>query len=242
MKRTLIGAAVAAAMLAGAAHAAEFIIYKGPNYQGESHSVKGEVADLANDGGFAQNASSVVVKGGYWEVCTKDHFQGECRVLAEGEYPRLGRDLNNKIYSVRFLGADQKYAGRFSREYRDIRDARREAREDRRDDRRDAREERRDDRREMRREGRREWRDGTGAISLYGGRDFGGRSVRVEDNAWDLSASKFDGRASSVVVHEGTWQLCTEPGYQGRCSVLTPGEYRQLAALDDRVSSLRQLR
>jgi beta/gamma crystallin len=228
MKRTVIAAAVAA-LVAGTAQAAvtEFVIYKARDFQGDSHVVKGEVANLANDGGFAQNASSLVVRGGYWEVCTQDHFKGECRVLAEGQYPRLGRDLNNRIYSVRFLGAEEKFAGRFPREYRDIREGRREAREETRD---------------ARRQGRREWRDGYAAIELFGQPDFRGRSLRLEDSAWNLATDQFDGRASSVVVHEGTWQLCTEPAYQGRCSVLTPGEYRQLAGLDDRVSSLRQMR
>ncbi len=231
MKRTLIAAAVAA-LVAGTAQAAttEFVIFKGPNYQGQSHVVDGEVANLANDGGFAQNASSLVVRGGYWEVCSEDHFKGDCHVLAEGQYPRLGRDLNNRIYSVRFLGADPKFASRVSREYGDIRQARREAREEMRDD------------RYARREGRREWRDGYAAIELFGQPDFRGRSLRVEDNAWDLAANEFSGRASSVVVHEGRWQVCTEPGYRGRCTVLKPGEYGQLAALDDRVSSLRALR
>ena len=65
MKRTLIAAAVAS-LVAGTAQAAttEFVIFKGPNYQGESHVVNSEVANLANDGGFAQNASSLVVRGG----------------------------------------------------------------------------------------------------------------------------------------------------------------------------------
>jgi hypothetical protein len=227
MKRTVLAAAVAA-MVAGTAQAAvtEFIIFKRPNYQGDSHVVKGEVANLANDGGFAQYASSLVVRGGYWEVCSDHHFQGDCRVLAEGSYPRLGPALNNKIYSVRFLGSEEKFASRTSREYRDIREARREAREDARDAKREAR----------------RGRDGSAAIELYGGTDFRGRSIMVENNLWDLSNTQWDGRASSLIVHDGTWQVCSEPGYQGRCSVFTRGEYRQLAGLDDRISSLRQLR
>ena len=231
MKRTLLAAAIAAAMLAGTAQAAEteFIIYKRPGYQGDSHVVKGEVANLANDGGFAQNASSLVVRGGYWEVCSQDHFKGDCRVLAEGSYPRLGRDLNNKIYSVRFLGTGERFASRFSREYRDIREARREAREEFREERREERREARDARR-------------NGAVELFGAENFRGRSVRVDDNVWDLAGSGFDGRASSLIVRDGTWQVCSEPGYQGRCSMFGPGEYRQLAGLDDRISSMRLVR
>jgi len=151
-------------------------------------------------------------------------------VLPEGQYPRLGRTLNNRIYSVRFLGTDNRHANRVVAEYRDLRQELREAR-------REAREEMREDRREARRDARR-----GAAIELYGGTDFRGRSVVVENNLWDLSNSQWDGRASSLIVHDGTWQVCSEPGYQGRCSVFTRGEYRQLAGLDDRISSLRQIR
>ncbi len=211
MKRTALAAAVAV-LLAGTAQAAvtEFIIYKQPDFRGASHTVKGEVANL--EGGFARAASSLVVRGGYWEVCSGDHFKGDCRVLEPGEYPRLDPGLNERIVSVRFLGTDAKVARRADRE------ARRGAREERREARQ------------------------YGAVDLYGRPDFRGRSVRVEDNVRDLSDRRFDGRASSAVIHEGTWQLCTEPRFEGRCEVLRPGEYPRLASLDDRVSSLRQLR
>lgn len=70
----------------------------------------------------------------------------------------------------------------------------------------------------------------------------GGRSVRVERSAENLRDSRFDGRASSIVVNEGTWQLCSEPRFEGICRVYEPGQYAHLAELDDRVSSLRRVR
>jgi hypothetical protein len=66
------------------------------------------------------------------------------------------------------------------------------------------------------------------------------RAVRVHDNVTDLEER--NGRASSAVVHEGTWVMCSEPRFQGRCAVLSPGQYPQLTQLEYRVSSLRQLR
>jgi len=214
----LIALAAAVAMIAGTAHAAttEFIIYKQPNFQGASQTVKGEVANL--EGGFARQGSSLIVRGGYWEVCNRDHFKGDCYVLGAGEYPRLSPVLNDRIVAVRFLGTDSKHA-------------RREAREERGE----ARGERRGDRRDARREARQQ-----GAIDLYGRPDFRGRAVRVEDNMPALR--EFEGRASSVIVHNGTWQLCSRSGFEGRCEVFEPGRYPRLAALDDRVSSLRQVR
>lgn len=210
-------AAAVALLFAGAAQAAttEFVIYKQANFKGPSQTVKGEVNVL--EGGFAREAASLIVKGGYWEACTGDRFKGDCRAFAPGEYPSLDPMFHQRITSVRFLGNDPKIA-------------RYEARQERRED------------REERREWREARREARGSVDLYGGQDFRGRSVRVEGNERDLANLSFDGRASSVVVHEGVWELCSEPGFQGRCQVFRPGEYRYLAQLDDRVSSLRQVR
>ena len=128
MKKSLILAAATVAF-AGAAHAAvtELVLYKDGNFRGASQTIKGEVANLEN--GFGREVSSLVARGGTWEVCTGDHFRGRCRALPEGEYASLGR-LNERIVSVRFLGADA--AGSRDGEWRDRRDARREgAREER---------------------------------------------------------------------------------------------------------------
>ena len=214
MKRiaTCIALALAAA---GTAHAAttEFVLYKGNNFKGPSQVVKGEVNNL--EGGFAREAQSLIVRGGNWEVCTDHHFRGNCYVLGPGEYPSLDATLNQRIVSVRFV--ENRKAATYG------------PRSDQRD---------RGDRREARREG-----DGPrGAIELYGRQDFRGRSLRIEDSQRDLARDGFDGRASSMIVHEGVWELCTEPGYAGRCERFRPGQYPYLAGLDDRVSSARQVR
>lgn len=236
MKRTTLVAALAAALAGGAAQAAttELVIYKLQNFQGPAHVVKGEVNVL--EGGFNKDASSLRVKGGYWEVCNQDRFKGDCRVLAPGDYPRLDYVLDDRIVSVRYLGNDRKLQERVVKMERgEERAAIREARrEDRREDRREWREERR--------EARSEWRQNLGALDLYGQPQFRGRSVRLQDDVRDLNEINFDGRASSIVIHDGTWQLCTEPNFRGQCGVFRPGEYARIAGLDDRVSSLRQVR
>lgn len=219
MKRKALVAA-AALLLAGAAQAAttELVIYKQPGFRGESHVVKGEVANL--EGGFARAGASLMVRGGYWEVCTDDHFRGECRVLAPGDYPSLGGALDRRIVSVRFAGTDARVAsGKVLVQPGDVqREARYEPRE-------------------APRHGR--WRLAEGSVDLYGQPDFRGRSVRIEGSEHDLAERRFDGRASSMVVHEGRWQLCTEPGFEGNCRTFGPGEYAYLGRLDDRVASLR---
>jgi len=210
MKRNALLAAVAL-LFAGATQAAvtEFVIYKQSNFRGPAQTVKGEVNNL--EGGFARAGESLIVRGGYWEACTGDHFKGNCHVFAPGEYPSLDPAYHQRITSVRFLGTDAKVARRDPRE----------------------------EPREVRREARHEMR---GAVELYGGQDFRGRSVRIENNERDLSERNFDGRASSMVVHDGVWEACTEPAFTGRCQTFRPGEYRYLAGMDDRVSSIRQIR
>ena len=110
MKSTFIAVALAT-LVAGKAHAAvtEFVIYKDNDFKGAQQVVKGEVAHLED--GFAREAASLVVRGGSWEVCDRNHFRGDCRVLAEGEYPRLEPGWQKRIVSVRFLGRDAAPAG-----------------------------------------------------------------------------------------------------------------------------------
>ena len=81
-----------------------------------------------------------------------------------------------------------------------------------------------------------------GSVELFGQRDFGGRSIRVEEDVANFQGSRWDGRASSVVVNEGVWQMCTEPRFEGVCATLGPGRYDRLAQLNNRISSLRQVR
>lgn len=228
MKRTAL-AATLALLLAGVAHAGEteIILYKNPGFQGGSQVVNGEVANL--EGGFARGAESMVVKGGFWEACTGDHFKGRCFVLEPGEYPRLDDSLSKRIVSLRFLGATERVARGDRRDW-DERRYRREARNDRND---------RNDR-DGRHDGRRDRSDGV--VHLYNRPGFRGKAILVDNNEPNLRRERFDGRASSLIVRDGVWELCSEPRFEGMCRVYRPGRYEHLAELNDRVSSLRQLR
>jgi hypothetical protein len=132
MKRIVIAAAVAS-LFAGVAQArtTELVIYQGPNFHGPSKVIKGEVANLED---FNNNISSMIARGGAWQVCTGDHFSGRCRVIREGEHPRLGW-LNDRITAVRFLGDNpdlarydnwDTYGKRAEADARDWRDERRD--------------------------------------------------------------------------------------------------------------------
>jgi hypothetical protein len=79
------------------------------------------------------------------------------------------------------------------------------------------------------------------AVELFGAPDFRGRTMTLDRDAETLFDGRFDQRAASLVIHEGTWQLCTDPGYEGVCRVFEPGSYENLGRLHKRVGSLRRV-
>jgi hypothetical protein len=80
-----------------------------------------------------------------------------------------------------------------------------------------------------------------GELTLYTDDNFGGRSVTLGGTTPDLVRNGFNDRTSSVVVRSGTWELCQDADFRGRCIVLQRGEYRKLEGFNDRVSSAREV-
>lgn len=80
-------------------------------------------------------------------------------------------------------------------------------------------------------------------IVFFNGPDFNGRRFTANQSIPNLAEQGFNDRASSVVVNSGTWQLCTEAYFRGRCVTLQQGQYASLAqiGLSNQVSSAREL-
>jgi hypothetical protein len=78
-------------------------------------------------------------------------------------------------------------------------------------------------------------------VRIYEHDNFGGRSFTANGPVGDFARHRFNDRASSVIVRGGSWQLCDNARFGGRCVVLRPGRYPSLSAMgmNDRVSSLR---
>lgn len=77
------------------------VLYQFPNFAGPSAVVEyGRAPDL-DWAHFKQPASSLRVESGTWLVCSEMGYQGECRVLGPGEYPRLTEVVNGGVYSAR---------------------------------------------------------------------------------------------------------------------------------------------
>jgi hypothetical protein len=75
--------------------------------------------------------------------------------------------------------------------------------------------------------------------TFYEDDNFRGRRISVSRATPDFARIGFNDRASSVVIRGGTWRLCQDAHFRGRCIVLNPGRYRSLTrfGFNDVVSS-----
>jgi hypothetical protein len=79
-------------------------------------------------------------------------------------------------------------------------------------------------------------------LTLYADDDYQGRAVGVVIDERQLGVLNFDDKASSVVVEDGAWVLCSGEDYTGDCITLEPGRYASLQALglNDEITSVRR--
>jgi hypothetical protein len=207
---------LAALLLAPAAYAAEMTIYLQPNFQGKQVTLDGNTANLANIG-FHDQASSLVVRSGRWEVCTQPEFRGDCVVMGPGQYGTLDQKLNHRIESARLLSGGDGQVARYN-----DREGARYA--------------------EVRRDGNQAERSPyDGGVKLFARPGFRGRSEHVDRDVGYLGTRDLDD-AASVIVMEGRWQVCTDSDYRGMCTTLGPGQYSSLGfGMGRGISSLRRV-
>ena len=77
-----------------------------------------------------------------------------------------------------------------------------------------------------------------------------GANVTVTSNvSWNatiapgssMNSVGFNDRTASLIVYTGQWELCTDDGFSGRCSVFGPGRYAGIGGLSNQISSLRRV-
>ena len=80
-------------------------------------------------------------------------------------------------------------------------------------------------------------------VTFYENDGFGGRSFTADRTIWNFDRSGYNDMASSATVRGGSWEVCTDARFEGRCVVLRPGDYPSLRALglNDRISSVREV-
>lgn len=71
---------------------------------------------------------------------------------------------------------------------------------------------------------------------------FGGRNITMRGYTPNFAEVGFNDRAASIVVRDGTWQVCTEANFTGNCATVTRGEYQALGSqFDGKISSAREV-
>lgn len=100
--RRLLFALAAMMTFTGAAAAAEAILYSSPNFQGEALRVTGDVANL-REFRFNDEASSMVVLSGEWEIYPDRNYGGAGILVPPGRYPSMDAVLfeNNELSSLK---------------------------------------------------------------------------------------------------------------------------------------------
>lgn len=75
-------------------------LYQHSNYSGRYVGVNGSIANL-NTIGLNDNASSIRIKSGTWEICSHPNFGGNCQIINASQASLKGFRLNDKISSIR---------------------------------------------------------------------------------------------------------------------------------------------
>jgi hypothetical protein len=80
-------------------------------------------------------------------------------------------------------------------------------------------------------------------ITFYQRDGLRGRSFTADAPIPNFNDLGFNDRASSLVIRSGSWQVCSDAYYRGRCVTLVPGDYQTLRSmeLDNAVSSARPI-
>jgi len=80
-------------------------------------------------------------------------------------------------------------------------------------------------------------------VTFFENDGFQGRSFTTDRTIRNFDGSGFNDRASSAVVRGGSWEVCTDAQFEGRCVTLRPGDYASMRdlGLNDRISSVREV-
>lgn len=78
-------------------------------------------------------------------------------------------------------------------------------------------------------------------VTFYEAEGFRGRAFTTAQAVDNFERRGFNDRASSAVVDRGSWEVCDDAGFGGRCRVLRKGSYDTLQGLgmSNRISSVR---
>ena len=193
-------------------------VYSGAGQNGGSARLDRDNGNFATIG-FNDRTTSILIDGGYWQLCSDANYQGTCRVFGPGRHDDLGRGLDGRVSSARMI---------------DEREARRQQQYEQR-------QYQQNPQNQYQQYPQQQYQQ-RGAIVLFPDADMRGEPLALDRNTDDLVRQNFNDRAGSIVVNEGQWEVCSDADFRGRCEVIGPGQYARLNALDNKISSLRRVR
>ncbi len=210
-------------------------LYEAPGFRGRTMALDQSAPNLEGSWGLT-NASSAIVSGGTWEVCTEYNYGGRCQALPPGQYNDLGSQLNYRIVSARALEVNRPVAvappppppvqaaiGPFTLSLPQVQapvavapppqPVRPPV-----------------------------WNGDRFRIEVYTEPDFRGAAWTLDADMGNLRDSGFNDRIRSMRIYGGNWEACEDRDYGGVCMVYGPGDYRRLPPqLDRSISSLRKI-
>jgi hypothetical protein len=81
-----------------------------------------------------------------------------------------------------------------------------------------------------------------GQVTLYERPDFQGHYLVANEGIAAVGRQALGNTASSIVVVDGTWEVCTDAYFRGRCTQLMPGNYPGIdVTLNGRIASVREV-
>jgi hypothetical protein len=100
-----------ACVVCSTALAGAIILFEYQNFGGQRLVLRDAMPNLDRTD-FNDRTESILVRDGYWEVCTDAYFRGHCARLWPGEYRNLSGELTRSISSLREVGGGppQEYA------------------------------------------------------------------------------------------------------------------------------------
>jgi Beta/Gamma crystallin len=215
---------VESAPIRGGYGAPRIELYTGPRFSGANRAYSVEAPNLSqSDSMFNDSVTSIRVTSGEWELCQHPGYTGSCLVFGVGEHAFLPPQLQRQITSIRPIAQPVQQNGTidfFEQLFGGVRytgtlDAR------------------------VFSAGAPSTRH---PIWIFEGREFTGRSLRTRNDIPDLRQYSFNDVAGSVFVTHGTWELCQDLNYTGRCYTAGPGQHFELPFGRNGVTSLRRVR
>jgi hypothetical protein len=81
-----------------------------------------------------------------------------------------------------------------------------------------------------------------GDVLLFEDAGYQGRVYEVIGDIPDLSVVNFNGKASSIKIQRGYWEICEHANYQGRCSRLDADQVVLPREWNDQITSIRRVK